>query len=236
MGKNGTPISVSEHLLEIRYKPNPKILDHRGAWVQLISSELAFSEWLIVENRVDIFDKPNKERVFVGFRNAGFTAYDVPTANYFPDKALKFLRFLFTLDGFENPIYLERIGVRYKFITPFNKGFEDLRERYSSRYLTLTDKSKGAFSAKLVDIGGSLNFVDSLGNFNTGSGPMAKEQMSQFINRQGNYPEVGLYFDIDYWSKPNKDVDSNELLRLIKAFASECWNRHDQIRRLICED
>ena len=59
--------------------------------------------------------------------------------------------------------------------------------------------------------------------------------MKDFINRKGNYPEVGLYFDIDYWTRPNQDVRGEEVLRLVKAFAAEWWNRHERIRKLICE-
>lgn len=234
MSNENKQISVSEHILEIRYKPNPKILDYRGTWAELISKELSLSEWLILENRIDIFDKPKKETFFVGFRNSGYICFNSPTSNYFPDKATKFVKYLFSLEVFGNPIIVERLGVRSKFITPHQPGFDDLRERYASRYLVLTDKAREAIGAKLADIGGPLNFADKLGNFNTFSGPMVQDQMKEFIQQQPEYPEVGLYYDIDYWQKPNKELDVSEVLRLIKSFSAEAWTRHERIVQLIC--
>jgi hypothetical protein len=235
MGTNGV-LSLSEHILEIRFKPNPKILDHRGAWAELVSKELSLSEWLILDNRFDVHDKPKKETVFVGFRNCGYTCFDAPTANYFPDKAIKFFKLLLDLEEFGNPLFVERIGVRSKFITSHPKGFDDLKERYASRYLILSEKAKQAIGGKLVDIGGPLNFADKLGNFNTVSGPMAKDQMKDFIKREGEYPDVGLFYDIDYWQRPNKDLQGSDVLSMIRSFATEAWNRHSRVRDLICGD
>ena len=92
---------LNEHVLEVRYKPNPKVLDYRGAWAESISDHMNLPEWRIVENRIDIYDKKNKDHAFVGFRNAGFVAHDTPTKNYFSDKAVKFLKHLFSFEGFE---------------------------------------------------------------------------------------------------------------------------------------
>lgn len=229
-------LRISEHILEIRYKPNPKILDHRGTWAELISAELGLAHWRIIENRIDIHDKDRKELAFVGFRNSGFTCFDAPTANYFPDKAVKFLKFVLNLEDFGSPVLVERLGVRSKFVFSHPQGFEDLRERFSSRFFSLTDAAKSAISAKLVDIGLSLNFADKLGNFNTICGPMQEEQIRQYIDRAGDYPKIGLFFDIDYWVRPNKEMDSAEILRLIRGYATEGWNRSDRIRDVVCGD
>jgi hypothetical protein len=129
---------TNEHVLEIRYKPNPKVLDHRGTWAEEISRHMELSEWRIVENRIDIFSKTQDVHAFVGFRNAGLVARDTPTANFFPDKAVKLLRYLFSLEGFGDPLTVERLGVRSRFCTPFDGTFETLCERYATRLLTLT--------------------------------------------------------------------------------------------------
>jgi len=139
---------ISEHIFEIRYKPNPKILDYRGTWAELISRYMNLSEWNIVENRVDIYDKVNKNHVFVGFRNSGFVVKDSPTKNYFPDHAKKFFSFVIQLEGFEKQPYVERIGVRSKFCTNFEKGFDELKDRYSQRYLVLTKEAEKAINGK----------------------------------------------------------------------------------------
>ncbi len=227
---------LNEHTLEVRYKPNPKILDSRGKWAEIFSTKLSLPEWTILENRFDVHDKQRKETVFVGFRNAGYVCIDSPTRNYFPDKAVKLFRLLLTLEGFDNPLWVERIGVRSKFITSHPKGFDDLKDRYATRYLVLTEKAKEAISAKLVDIGGPLNFADKFGNFNTSSGPMAKDQIKDFIPQRAEYPDTGLYYDIDYWQRPNKELNESEITRLIKSFAMEAWDRHERVRNLICGD
>lgn len=228
--------AISQHIFELRFKPNSRILDHRGTWAQHISKELSLSEWIIVENRFDVHDKLKKETVFVGFRNCGYTCKDAPTRNYFPDKGAQFLRLLFSFEEFENPIFVERIGVRTKFITNHAKGFDDLRDRVGSKYITLPEKAMKAISAKLVDIGAPLNFADKQGNFNTSLGPMTKDQISDFIPGRNDYPEVGLFYDIDYWLKPEKELPDSEVLRIMKSFAFEAWDRHERIKDLILGD
>ena len=236
MSKTNKEINITEFILEIRYKPNPKVLDFRGSWAETLSAGLGLPEWGIIENRVDIFEKQEKERVFVGYKNAGFTCVDSSTANYFPDRALKFLKILFSLEGFGNILFLERIGVRLKSITSYTKDFDDLRDLYSSKFLNITEKGKEVLDGKLVDIGGGVDLIDKLGNYNTTSGPMIKDQMKKYINHKGEFPDVGFYFDIDYWTKPNKQIKNNDLLSTVKAFATECWNKKERINSLIIEN
>lgn len=234
--KNEIPKCLNEYIFEIRYKPNPKILDFRGAWAEQISDLMKFSEWRIIENRIDIFDKSSKNRAFVGFKNAGFISNDVPTANYFPDRTIKFLKFILDLDGFNAPLYVDRVGVRQKSYTEFSKGFDELLSRYSTRYLILSEKLKNIMGAKLIDIGGPLNFADKYGNFNTMSGPMNDDQARQFLNKQEVLPKIGLYIDIDYWQKPKEIVQNEKLLKLISTYTSKCWEKQQSITELIFED
>jgi len=229
---------INEHIFEIRYKPNPKVLDYRGTWAELISQHMKLSEWSIIENRIDVYDKANQNHVFVGFRNSGFVSKDSPTKNYFPDQAIKFFTFIAQLDGFEDQPFVERIGVRSKFFTRFDGEFEDLRNRYTQRYLVLTKDAQKAINAKLIDVGGPLNFVDNLGNFNTMSGPMEKKQALNFFRnrKEDEIPEVGFYYDIDYWLKPNKNMGASEISQNIRKFALAAWDRHERIKNLIFGD
>ena len=224
---------MNEQILEIRYKPNPKILDYRGSWAEAISYHMNLPEWRILENRIDVFDKEDGDHAFVGFSNAGFVAHNTPTKNYFSDKTLKFFKYLFTLTGFEKTPNIVRIGVLSKYYTEFNGDFNALKDKYTSNYLTLTDKAKKMFNAQLIDIGVPLNFVDKFGNFNTMSGPMTEEQIHQFIQYAENPPPVGLYFQIDYWIKPNRQVNENEILKNIQQFTNSSWDRFEAINKLI---
>ena len=226
---------TNEHVLEVRYKPNPKVLDHRGRWAEQISAHMDLRHWRILENRVDIFSENQVEHAFVGFRNAGYTAADTPTKNYFPDKASKLFRFLFSLEDFGDNLFLERIGVRSRFCTPYDGSFDDLTQLFSNKYLSLTPEAKEAIGthAKLIDIGAPLNFVDKIGNFNTMSGPMVRKQLDGYFRKSEGFPEVGLFFDIDYFLKPERAVISKELLSQIKSFAEEAWNKHAVVRTLL---
>lgn len=226
---------TNEHVLEIRYKPNPRVLDFRGTWALAISQLLNVSHWRIIENRIDIFSEDNAIRAFVGYRNSGIINLDTPTRNYFPDHAIKLLKFLLQLDGFGDPLFVERIGVRSKFCTPFQGTFDVLLDRVTSRYVSLTEQAKSAIGkdASLIDIGAPLNFTDKLGNFNTMSGPMTKEQFPRFFTKNETFPEVGLYYDIDYSLKPNREVEGKQLVNQVRDFAFAAWDRHDRVRDFI---
>jgi hypothetical protein len=63
----GARASLSETVLEIRYRPNARVLDHRGAWAEIISAHMSLPQWNIVENRVDIHSKDKSQHVFVSF-------------------------------------------------------------------------------------------------------------------------------------------------------------------------
>lgn len=223
---------INELVLEVRYKPNPKILDYRGSLAEAVSKHMELPEWRILENRIDIFAKEG-DHAFVGFRNSGFVAHDVPTKNYFPDKTTKFFRCLFSLDGFEKKPNIQRIGVLSKFCVPFEGAFDDLLNKYTSNYLSLTENAKKTMSAKLTDIGGHLNFSDKYGNFSTMSGPMLEKQMPDFFEKEREFPKVGLYYQIDYWIAPKNEMDDKEVLFVIHNFATSGWSRFEDMRKVV---
>lgn len=228
---------ISEQILEIRYKPNSKILDYRGSWAEAISNYMKLPEWGIMENRVDIYNKDQKERAFVGFRNAGYVVQDAPTRNYFPDKLSKYLKYLFGLEGFGNSLYIERLGIRSRFCRAFDGEFDKLLEKYTSGYFSLTNKAKEVLNAKLLDISGALDFQDKYGNFNTSSGPIKESQMERFgLKREEGLPAVGLFFDIDYWITPKKEISDKDVLKKVEEFANSAWDRFEKISLLILGD
>lgn len=226
---------TNEHVLEIRYKPNPRVLDYRGTWAEQISEHLGLAQWRIIENRIDIFSENQVEHAFVGFRNAGFTASDTPTKNFFSDKATKLFRFLFTLDAFGDSLHVERLGVRSRFCTSFAESFEELTRLFSTRYLTIAPAARDAIgqSAKLIDIGAPLNFVDKLGNFNTMCGPMTKTQLATFFRKDTGFPEVGFFYDIDYFIRLGKIMSGKDVLAAISGFSNEAWERHDRVKAVV---
>jgi hypothetical protein len=225
---------VSEHIFEIRYSPNSKILDLRGLWAELISKHLPLSEWKIIENRIDIFDKDDNNLAFVTYRNAGIKSYNPPTENYFLEKAVKFFKFLSDLEGFDKPLFVERLGVRAKFVSKYDNDFDSLVKLLTTKFINLTMKSKSAINADLINISTSLQLKDKVGNFNVMSGPIKNDQIKAFFNRDESlYPEVGLFYDIDYWSKPNQTMSTVDIIKAINNFYSAILDRHKEMINLV---
>ncbi|MGB9627770.1 MAG: hypothetical protein ACPL6D_03840 [Thermodesulfobacteriota bacterium] len=102
---------INEHIFEIRYKPNPKVLDYRGSWAEAISEHMQLPDWRILENRIDVYNEKIGERALVGFRNAGFVTRNTPIKKYFPERTIKFFRYVLYLNGFGKILFVERIGV-----------------------------------------------------------------------------------------------------------------------------
>lgn len=226
----------SQYVFEIRYQPNAKVLDNRGEWASAITAEMSLPHWLIVENRLDIFDEDETTRCFVGFRNSGFVTNNPPTDNYFSDQCVKFARLVMDLHGFQNPLSVQRLGVRSRMLVPFDGTMEELVARYKARYYGLTREAEAALGGKLIDIGGALNFVDRLGNFNTSGGPMALEQAKDFFPHGDDFPPVGLYFDIDYWIRPKAEMTTEAIAKAIRLFSSESHQKQRGSTSLILSE
>ena len=223
---------VTQQILEIRFKPNSRILDLRGLWANKMSDYMGLSTWNIVSNRVDISDKDEKERGFISFRNAGYLVHDANSRSYFAERSTKFLSCLFSYPEFGEKVLIERIGVRSKYCRPFKGTFQDLQERYLDNFLGVNPKVSQLLAAKLVDIGGALNFSDGAGYFHTMSGPMLAEQMKDYFERK-EFPEVGLFLDIDYWSTPKKEMNCTEVVKKVQEFCEISIKRFDQVSGII---
>lgn len=223
----------SQLVLEIRYQPNAKVLDHRGQWAESVATQMSLPHWLIVDNRLDVFDEEQTTRCFVGFRNVGYVTANPPTNNFFADQCIKFIRFVMALEGFQSPLLVGRIGVRSRALKPFDGTMEELVGRYKTRYYGVKPEAERALNGELVDIGGALNLKDKHGNFNTHGGPMPLEQAETFFPNGKDIPQVGLYFDIDYWVRPAKLMTVDEITKTIRQFSNESITKSTQVADLI---
>lgn len=224
---------INEIILEIRYRPNAKILDYRGTWAEMAAKHMDMTEWRIVENRFDIHDKDMSRRGFVSYKNAGFIMRNSTLIDFFPNQANKFLRFMFTQRPFGNQLMVERIGLRSRFATEFSGEFSELLARYVEHLLTLTPKAREIINAELIDIGGPLDFKTAHGNINTVSGPMGKNQLKEFFKFEENPPDVAFFFDADYWIRPEKEMQSKDILETVRFFAHEDWEIYDRLVNLV---
>jgi hypothetical protein len=227
--------NINSQLLEFRFKPNPEFLDIRGKLAEELSDQLSFEHWNIIDNRVDVFKKDSVLRAFVGFRNAGFSSMCSPTRNYFFDNCSKFINKLFSYEIFEKGLEIQRIGFKTSFCNSYDGTFEDLKDRIFSRYMILSDGTKNVHdqSAKTVDIAINLILKDKFGNFATTCGPMIKDQLKEYFPGEKELPDIGLFYDIDYWIKPEKIIKGEEINKKIKEFSFSEWEINEKLKELV---
>lgn len=221
---------MNEQILEIRYKPNARILDYRGELAAAISEQLNLPRWQISRDRVDVFDETtHRRRAFVSHNRLGFTVQDAPTPNYFGDKAGQFLRLISGIEYVGDRWEVIRLGVRARFLEPAEGvSFEEAVLRFLRRFSEVTPEAQEAIGADIEDFGLTLELRDELGWFKQQVGPMAAEQSTQILKDRDDYPDVGIYCDIDH-AKKNETVTANEAVRYLKATSQAAWNRRDRI-------
>ena len=222
---------LNEAMLELRYRPNARIVDRRGSWAENLAAHMGLPHWQIVGNRTDIFRDDKTLHVYVGFRNCGVVLQDIPSHEYFSEQAVRFLKRLFSFEDFGDPIYVERFGVRLRAAFPVQLPFDGLLGLFQERYVQLAPPAREMFGgAQLLDIGAPLNFSDEVGRFNSSTGPMALEQFTNFFSGKEELPDVGLYVDVDYWAQAKTERSSAEIVRMTRAFAQAACRRVSQIR------
>lgn len=225
--------SINEHILEVRYKPNPKILDYRGTWAETLSELMGLSKWRISGNRIDVHDPDRERQAFVSYKNAGFIVRSMPTRDYFQNQSLKHLHFLMQQKAFGDPIFVRRIGVRLRSAKEFKGTFEELLRKYTANYLTLSEQGAAAFDGDLIDIGGPINFETSIGKIHSMSGPMGAEQVREYLSFAEYPPSVSFYLDLDYWDRPEREMTYRDLQRRVREYMEHLWKVTDTIEALV---
>jgi len=226
---------LSDFVLEIRYHAIGRFLDRQGSWADDISGALKLPIWTLNREILEAHSDTLGEKAFVGLKRSGFHCIDAAAQNYFIDRGSKLLHAIFSLDSFPSILQVERIGVRSRFFYGFDGDFAELRTRYCQRFLVLSQAATDAISGEFVDIGGHLDFKDSDGNFNTMSGPMRAEQAREILQRprDSSIPEVGLFYDIDYWKQSLGEQHMDQLLTFLSRTATAAWERAERIRKLV---
>ncbi len=225
---------------QIDYKPNPLIMDRRGQWTAILCEKLEYPDWRIIENRLDVINKAQNARGYVSFNKCVFTLTDVNSHEVFATKASEFLETVFALDGFDNHLQVKRLGVRARFCTPFPASFDKLLARFTTLYIDLKDAAKSALGENTIatDAAAPWYFKDEHGDFKTYCGPMKKDQIAEFFNYRAatDLPDVGLYYDIDYYDLSQEDkeeIEVESILLKLPVFVRAAWDRHQTVRNLI---
>ena len=231
------PSRITDHVVEVRFKPNARILDYRGQWAELIAEHLKATEWSVVDNRIDVFDKGDARRFFLAFRNCGATIKDAPTEAFFLDHAIKFFEFVLAFGVIPKPVVVERIGVRLRSFRATEADFDRLLKRYMTRVWPLTPEATEAFGGELVDIGGLLQLQGRRGRLQHADGPDAHRAGKAMDGAdESAYPKIGVFMDCDYWMKadaPGKSLAVSEIVNTIRRFAERAARRSDAIFNLL---
>ena len=62
---------------------------------------------------------------------------------------------------------------------------------------------------------------------------MPKKQLQEFFKDEDNLPDVGLYFEFDYWIRPNATLSDKEILTKTKLFSGEVWDLNEKLSSLV---
>ncbi len=139
----------------------------------------------------------------------------------------------------ENP-HLLRIGIRVRYINPVKIDFATLLSRFTSRYANAQpDLLRALGDPKLIDACALLNFKDDVGKFNTICGPMARDQSKNMYfphAAKNQLPEVGIYYDVDYFRKPDQEMKWAAVIQAIEQLSNTCWERFQSVQHLLTNE
>lgn len=192
-----TKEKIAEYVIEIRFKPNARVLDKRGEIAtNLISSLL--NQWTISNNQILLTSKENPDtRAVFSFKNVSFVSNHPNTEKFFLENAESYIKSAWT--HFPNN-EIVRVGVRTKYLIPA-KDFKSVFDKYRKNFLALNDEQLNKMGGTLVDLGFPLNFVDGDNFFNIMTGPMEKEQFGQFLETEEDIFENAVFIDFDYFKQ-----------------------------------
>jgi|GEM_PF-1060163 len=237
MGKSQEPKgkrdSINSLVFELRYKPDPTLVDRRGTLVRDLSKCLDLPRWLIDTNKVEISSDDKREMVIVSFKNLWYNILDAETPKAFQEKARKLLEIVAKKYSAFEDATAEFVGIRSTFCTEFAGTLESLVTRFESRCVNITPAVRAIIDGTLVDIGAPMNFKDSLGDFNIKSGPMGENQIREFFPKHTVVPDVGFFLDIDYLLRRDDKIDVKRLCDRIQKCSDAAWGKNREFAELI---
>lgn len=201
---------VKKFLTEIRFTPNPQLIDSRGQLASLMISD-EFRDWVISDNRIEVLSKEGK--VFLSYRNAGFETTNQDEIPKLIEKLNESLRL------FENypPI---RWGVRIFSYEQKKQTFKTLRSVYEIKLLRYDPKKFSFIDGNLVDLGISYVFKKDADHYHLTSGPMEEKQASSIFHLK-DLPKVGIFTDLDIYREKDDFYKADFRLSRITEFIKQ---------------
>jgi hypothetical protein len=221
-------VFLAEHILEIRHEASGNFLDVRGRIADYCKKQKLFPHWQIdnqVINFRDSAEKIGREGAFVSYKNFGYIVLDAPTMNYFPDRAIHFLKVLSQFKDYQPENFL-RFGARTKFFIPSDLSFEEISKKMSA----------GVFSEKLISlVGGAqadLQFIIELKeegfDIRIVGGPLHKDEAKNFMQFESKeFAKTGVFFDVDFYKTDN--LNSSQFNTHLKTSIGLTWGKIEKI-------
>lgn len=220
-----------EQILEVRFKPDPKILDKRGD-IAATLGDAFLNKWSITPNSIELkSENEAKVKAFFGFRNMGVSSnYPYPKDDFL-NLAKDYIKRGWHLIPFNN---LERIGVSTKLIVETDNFTEYLRI-FREKFIALNDDQLGQFGGDLVDISIPLNFSEGLNQFNIVLGPIQKEELEVFFkDQEKTIPDYGLFSHVDYFTTEiSPSIKQKDILTFIDTGVAKADSVMDTLIALL---
>lgn len=215
---------LSNHILEIRIKPDPRFLDKRGS----IAANLAnykFNHWSISRNRIDFTSEEYpKLSAFFSFANIGVVSQYPIKKSEFEKTAIEFLKSSWT--NFDTS-KITRLGIKSTFLIE-TENFNDTFLGFKNNFLKIPDEDIKKINGDLIDIGFPLSFMDGDNYINIFAGPMEKKQSQNYFEEQAF--DSGIFVDFDYY---RENISPHITLKNITDFIKDGLERAENNTNVI---
>jgi len=215
---------VTEHVFEVRHVASGTFLDVRGYVADYIRDSKLFPHWNIDTNIVRFRDARKAVKVdaaFIGYKSAGYTVFNAPTKNYFPDKTVKFWNILKANKHYAIPDLL-RVGIRTKAFFPLSKNFEEIRDTIYGKFFT--EFSHSLIGRNLDDVQLVIDYREEGFKVFLRGGPIKKEEAKKYFNfKTEGFQNNGLFLDLDYFKTEN--ISHKNVPDLISAAMNITWKK-----------
>jgi len=212
------PKKISNHVVEVRYKPNPTFLDKRGEIANsLIRKE--FNHWNITANRIKFTNEKNKDVfAFIGFKNLGFSSNYPNKISYFLKNAQEFIKSAW--DHFPSD-KITRVGVRSEYFINA-ESFHNAFDSYKNGFVNLEKVGFEKLTENLVDIGIALDFAYENNLLHIVTGPMKKEEFKSIFNESKPTFKAAYFIDVDFFREEfSQHITQKNLLAFIETGLSK---------------
>lgn len=216
---------MKKYTTEIRFVPDPIILDKRGDIVKHLLSR-NFKDWAIDTNRVQITNKDGF--IFVSYNNLGFITSNEDKLDEFVDSFDEALKFLGDLP----PI---RWGFRIMAIEQSDGGYPKLLKTYQSKLLNYQSDKFSKIGGELSDIGVSYIFKEERFTYHLSSGPMKKDQAKDLFPN-AKIPANSIFVDLDIYREKEQFYRDDFRRSRIKDFINFAKGKGEEIIKEFMEN